>query len=122
MCVCSISYRAGVFSVSGRQLTRSFFHGSAGGGLFIFFLIFMHGCVYVHVYMCCEVYVIAFMQMPEDNHMNQTQVLRFGEHLYLPSHLSGPGIVSKRFLLYPGLPKFSFYISLWKLYDCVLFV
>lgn len=108
-----------------------FFHRSAGGGLSIFFLNFMLGCVYVHMYMCCEVYVTTFMQMSEDNlgesifsiyHMDQTQVLRFGEHLYLPSHLSGPGVVSKRFSLYPGLPKFFFYISLQKLYDYVLFV
>lgn len=34
--------------------------------------------------------------------MDQTQDLRFGEYLYLPSHLSGPGVVSKRFSLYPG--------------------
>lgn len=45
------------FNVSGCQLTCSFFHRSAAGGLSFFFLIFMRGCVYVHVYVCCEVYV-----------------------------------------------------------------
>lgn len=54
MCVCSISYRAGVFNVSGCQLTHSFFHRSAGGGLSIF-LNFMYVC------MCMCTWVVKYM-------------------------------------------------------------